>query len=285
MKDAESKLIKSSGESFSVELIQTVLLIALLPGVFYLCNFVFAKAPDFNETLALAISGLICALAVFGVLSLLIQRNISKSAAALILVLSLAADIGLNILIRDIESTHYGAVRLHYYALINLALLGIAWSGGVLLSGVIKKASYLIPLVVAAGIADIWSVGWGVTSEIVQSKTAMNYLLFSFPVAGKEILPLIGVTDFVFATLFLMLAHRFDMPIITTRILLVSAFILAITVAVWCGIGVPVLPVMGVLFIIGNYKHVKITDPKDRKDAVLGIIIIVTALAVVTLVK
>ena len=281
----ESEINKNSGESSIVELIQTVLLIALLPGVFYLCNFVFDKAPEFNEAQALAISGLICALAVFGVLSLLIQRNISKSTAALILVLSLAADIGLNINIREIEAVHYSSTWLHYYALINLALLGIAWSAGVLLSGVIKKASYLIPLVVAAGIADIWSVGWGVTSEIVQSKTAMNYLLFSFPVAGKEILPLIGVTDFVFATLFLMLAHQFDMPIITTRILLAAAFILSITVAVWCGLGVPVLPIMGVLFIIGNYKHVKITDPKERKDAVLGIIIIVTALAVATLVK
>jgi len=281
----EPEINKNSGESSIVELIQTVLLIALLPGILYLCNFVFAKAPEFNEAQALAISGLICAFAVFGVLALLIQRNISKSTAALILFLSLAADIGLSILIREVEATHYGAVRLHYYALINLALLGIAWSGGVLLSGVIKKASYLIPLVAAAGIADIWSVGWGVTSEIVKSKTAMNYLLFSFPVAGKEILPLIGVTDFVFATLFLTLAHRFNMPIISTRILLAAAFILSITVAVWCGIGVPVLPVMGVLFIIGNYKHVKITDPKERKDAVLGIIIIVTALAVVTLIK
>ncbi len=260
-------------------------MIALLPGILYLCHFVFAKASDFNEAPALAISGLICSLAVFGVLSLLIQRNISKLIATLILVLSIAADIGLNIIIRDVEAAHCGSVRLHYYALINLALLGIAWSGGILLSGVIKKASYLIPLVVSAGIADIWSVGWGVTSEIVQSKTAMNYLLFSFPVAGKEILPLIGVTDFVFATLFLTLAYRFDMPIRTTRILLVSAFILSVTVAVWCGIGVPVLPVMGVLFIIGNYKHVKITDPKERKDAVLGIIIIATALAAVTFIK
>ncbi len=281
----ESKLKTSGGGTFSVELIQTVLLVALLPGVFYLCNFVFAKAPAFNEAQALAISGLICALAVFGVLSLLIQRNISKSTAALILFLSLAADIGLNIIIRDIETAHCGAVWLHYYALINLALLGIAWSAGVLLCGVIKKASYLIPLVVAAGIADIWSVGWGVTSEIVKSKTAMNYLLFSFPVVGKDILPLIGVTDFVFATLFLTLAHRFNMPIITTQILLAAAFILSITVAVWCGIGVPVLPVMGVFFIIGNYKHVKISEPKEMKDAALGIMIIVTGLAIATLIK
>ncbi len=285
MKDTESNLKKSGNESSIVELIQTVLLIALLPGILYLCDFVFAKTPDFDEALALAISGLICALSVFGVLALLIQRNISKLKAALILVLSLTADIGLNIIIRKVEAAHYDSTWLHYYALINLALLGIAWSGGVLLSGIIKKASYLIPLVVAAGIADIWSVGWGVTSEIVQSKTAMNYLLFSFPVAGKEILPLIGVTDFVFATLFLSLARRFDMPLITTQILLAAAFILSIIVAVSCGIGIPVLPVMGILFIIGNYKHVKITDPKERKDAVLGIIIIVTMLAVVTLIK
>ncbi len=39
------------------------------------------------------------------------------------------------------------------------------------------------------------------------------------------------------------------------------------------------------LFIIGQYKYIKIVDPKEKREAVYGILIIATALAVVTFVK
>ena len=58
-----------------------------------------------------------------------------------------------------------------------------------------------------------------------------------------------------------------------------------IILAVFGGFGVPVLPVMGMLFIIGQYKHIKISDPKEKKDALIGILIITAALVMVTLIK
>lgn len=113
----------------------------------------------------------------------------------------------------------------------------------------------------------------------------MNYLLFSFPVSRKDILPVIGVTDFIFAAMFLSLSFKFGMPVIRTRILVAASFFISITVAVFCGFGVPVLPVMGLFFVIGQYEYVKIVDPKEKRDAVYGILIIATALAAITFIK
>ena len=196
----------------------------------------------------------------------------------------LGTNIGINIMLRGLQ-TASSNLLLHYNAGINLTLLGFALCGGILLSGTIKNPSYLIPLAAAAGLADMWSVSFGVTNKIIQSRTAMNFLLFSFPVAGKGILPVIGVTDFIFAAMFLSLSSRFDMPVIRTQVLMAASFIISITVAVFGGFGVPVLPVMGLLFIIGQYKYIKIVNPEEKREAVYGILIIATALAVITFIK
>ena len=196
----------------------------------------------------------------------------------------LGTNIGINIMLRGLQ-TASSNLLLHYNAGINLTLLGIALCGGILLSGTIKKPSYLIPLAAAAGLADMWSVSFGVTNKIIQSRTAMNFLLFSFPVSGKGILPVIGVTDFIFAAMFLSLSSRFDMPVIRTQALVAASIFVSITVAVFGGFGVPVLPVMGLFFVIGQYSYVKIVDPKEKRDAVCGILIIAAALAAITFIK
>lgn len=44
-----------------------------------------------------------------------------------------------------------------------------------------------------------------------------------------------------------------------------------ITVAAFSCFGMPVLPVMGLLFIIAQYKYVEIVGPKEKREAVWGI--------------
>ena len=259
-------------------------IIAVWTGIFYVCYFVFSKASFSGGAPSFFISGLICSLSAFGVLSLLVEKKFQRQKVAIVLVLCLVADIGINKVLQVFQTVNSNSL-LHYYAGINITLMGIALCGGILLGGIIKKPSYLIPLAAAAGLADIWSVAFGVTNKIVQSRTAMNFLLFSFPVAGKGILPVIGVTDFIFAAMFLSLSLKFDMPVIRTHILVAASFIISITVAASVGFGVPVLPVMGLLFVIGQYKHVKIVDPKEKGEAVCGILIIAAALAVVSFIK
>ena len=281
---SDSRLEKIDGGSITIKTTMPALIIAVWIGIFYVCYYVFADASFSVGTLNSAMSGLICSLSAFGVISFLVAKKLERKKAAVILILCLGTDIGINKMLQGFQTANSN-ILLHYYAGINLTLLGIALCAGILLSSIIKKPSYLIPLTVAAGLADIWSVSFGVTNKIIQSRTAMNFLLFSFPVAGKGILPVIGVTDFIFAAMFLSLSYRFDMPVIRTQVLVAASFIISITVAVFGGFGVPVLPLMGVLFIIGQYKYIKIVDPKEKREAVYGILIIATALAVVTFVK
>ncbi len=281
---SDSRLDKIDGVSITGRTTMPAVILAVWIGIFYVCYYIFAKVSFSSGALDFVISGLICSLSAFGVLSFLVEKKLQRQKAVVILILCLGADIGINKVLQGFQTANSNSL-LHYYAGINLTLMGIALAGGILLGSIIKKPSYLIPLAAAAGLADIWSVGFGVTKKIVQSRTAMNFLLFSFPVAGKGILPVIGVTDFIFAAMFLSLSFRFDMPVIRTQILVAASFIISITVAVFGGFGVPVLPVMGVLFIIGQYKYVKIVDPKEKREAVCGILIIATALAVVTFIK
>lgn len=282
--NSDSRSRKISGASIARRTTMSAVIIAVWTGIFYSCYYIFSKTSFSVSTLNSAMSGLICSLSAFGVLSFLVAKKLERQKAVIILILCLGADIGINKVLQGIQTANSN-ILLHYYAGINLTLLGVALCGGILLSRIIKKPSYLIPLVAAAGLADIWSVSFGVTNKVIQSRTAMNFLLFSFPVAGKGILPVIGVTDFIFAALFLSLSSRFDIPVIRTQVLVAASFIISITVAVFGGFGVPVLPVMGLFFIIGQYKYIKIVDPKEKREAVYGILIIAAALAVVTFMK
>ena len=280
----EDSGLEKGGASVAGRITMTAVIIAAWTGIFYVYYFLFEKASFSGGVPELIISGLICSMSALGVLSYLVLKKFQRRKAAIMLLLCLGADIGINWGIRSLEIAGSNSL-LHCYAGINLTLLGIALFGGILLGSIIKKPSYLIPLAAAAGLADIWSVVFGVTHEIAQSRAAMNFLLFSFPVAGKGILPIIGVMDFVFAAMFLYLSSRFNIPVIRTRFIVAASFIISITVAVFGGFSVPVLPVMGVLFVIGQYKYIKIVDPKEKRDAIYGILIIAVALAVVTLIK
>ncbi len=252
-------------------------------GVFYFCLFLFSRVSFPGDVMAMGAAGLACSLSAFGALALISGKNVTRSRLVVMLMACACADIGVNLAALHLPLP--AGVAPHVHAGVNLTLMGVAFCGGRLMSDMIKKPSYIIPLAAAAGLADIWSVTLGVTNEIIQSRTAMNFLLLYFPVAGKGVLPIIGVTDFVFAVMFLSLSRKFHIPMARTRLLLAASFVLSVGVAAIGGFGVPVLPVMGVLFIVGNHAHIRITDPREKRDAALGLLIIMVALAAVTLTR
>lgn len=282
--NSDSRSEKIDGASINYKTTMSAVIIAVWVGIFYSCYYISSKTSFSVGTLNSVMFRLICSLSALGVLSFLVAKKLKKRKAVIILILCLITNLGINIVLQGFQTVSSN-ILLHYYAGINLTLLGIALCAGILLSSIIKNSTYLIPIIAAAGLADIWSVFFGVTNKIIQSRTAMNFLFFSFPVSGRGILPVIGVTDFIFAVMFLSFSSRFDMPVIRTQILVAASFIISITVAVFGGFGVPVLPVMGLFFITGQYKYVKIVDPKEKRDAVCGILIIATALAVITFIK
>lgn len=252
-------------------------------AVYYLCSIVFTHL-TIKSSFSIFLSGMICALTTFAILSFLVKSYFSQKVIGSILIVCILAIVGMNQLIRVTEAEHSGRL-LHYFAAINIFLIGMALCCGMFIARFIKKSTYIIPIAAAAGVADLWSVFLGVTSEIVQSRTAMNYLLITFPVAGKGILPLIGVTDFIFATLFLSLSFRLNLDFKKTQVIVAASFALSIFMAVASGIGIPVLPIMGSGFVLAHYNKIKITDPEEKRDAIRGLIIILLLLIVATFVK
>jgi len=193
--------------------------------------------------------------------------------------LGILTDIGIN------QSITQGSGTAHHSAFINLSLLGLTLSGGILVSRLVERATYILPLSVIAGIADIWSVFAGVTKKAVESKVALNYALFSYPVPGFGIRPLVGATDFLFAVLYMSLARRFGFSLKKNLTLLALSFLISIAIAIISGVGIPVLPVMALFIILGNWSQVKVTDPKELRESLTGIVLIVVALTVITLVR
>ncbi len=274
--------------------------LGLYYGFFYIGRQVSFANYSWGPSVALILSAVMCSLVTIGVLAFLVQRKFAGLILPCLLIICVAADVALNRSIisfqteqPDVESISTPETEervnsendplLHYLAAINLSLLGIALSGGLLVSGRINKTSYLIPLSVIAGIADCWSVFAGVTKQIAASRVATNYVLVNFPVSGQGIQPLIGAADFLFSVMYLDLSQRFNLPTKRTLFVLIISFLASIALATLIGTGLPVLPVMAVLFIAAHYDRIRIVDPREKREALIGATIVAGILAAATL--
>lgn len=268
-------------------------------GIFFISRLGFVPNVLKNYSIALLISAIVCSLLTVGVLAILTQRQISRPILFGVMFFCILTDVALNQSMisgrnetqaieninalekeNGIDSKNH--LLIHRFAAINLSLLGIALCGGILVSGIIEKPSYLIPISIIAGIADTWSVIAGVTKEIAASKIATGYFLLHFPVFDRGIEPLIGVTDFLFAAMYFDLSRRFHFPVKKTLFILAASFFSAIAIVPIVGPGIPVLPVMATIFIVAYFEDVKITDTQEKRDAVLGALIVTISLAAAT---
>ncbi len=141
----------------------------------------------------------------------------------------------------------------------------------------IDQVSHLIPIVIVAGLADIWSVSAGATAVIIKSST-IHYFLLRFPLlsgGSGEIPPLIGLTDFLFFGIFFQAAVRFGLGTVKNLLLLGSSFLMTVLIAVLAGVGLPVLPFMGAFFVAGNFRKLILKAEELLQIAVfLGAVIL-----------
>jgi hypothetical protein len=152
------------------------------------------------------------------------------------------------------------------------SILFLAMAQIVLASGIglwigsgIDKISHLLPVALVAGFADIWSVFAGATSEIIASPS-INYFFLRFPVLGMERLQyLIGLTDYLFYAIFFQAAVRFGLGAKKNMLLLISSFLVTVGFALYFKLGLPVLPFMGALFVLGNYKKLSISKKEGKE--------------------
>ncbi|HNV71341.1 MAG TPA: hypothetical protein PKO06_16680 [Candidatus Ozemobacteraceae bacterium] len=144
--------------------------------------------------------------------------------------------------------------------ILGLAQLLIAAGVGLWIGFGIDEIGHLIPIALVAGLADIWSVSAGATAVIITSPH-IHYFLLRFPMLGgdKPLMPfLIGLTDFLFFAIFYTAAVRFALPQRRTLNLLLASFVVTVALALFFQVGLPVLPFMAVLFVAGNWHHLRV---------------------------
>lgn len=134
----------------------------------------------------------------------------------------------------------------------------------------VDERSHLIPIALVATLADIWSVSKGATALIIRS-SHIHYFLLRFPLLGgtTESLPfLIGLTDFLFFGIYFQSAVKFDLGTRKNVILLGAGFLTTVGAALFFHVGLPVLPFISILFVLGNLNRLSLKK-EDLKPIVL----------------
>ncbi len=155
--------------------------------------------------------------------------------------------------------------------LLALAQLTLATGIGLWIGRGIDEIGYLIPVALVAGLADIWSVFAGATQMIVRN-AEINYFLMRFPEPGTTQLPmLIGLSDYLFAAIFYASAVKFNLAVRRTLALVFASFVIAVGLAFVCQNGFPVLPIMALLFVVGNLGRLTVS----RRDVVTTVYVLI----------
>lgn len=166
--------------------------------------------------------------------------------------------------------------------LLSLAQLTLASGIGLWIAEGIDDITHLIPVALVATIADIWSVSAGATAKIVVS-SSINYFLLRFPLPAFDAIPyLIGLTDFLFFAIFFQAAIRYNLGALKNSILLASSFIIAIVSALFTSTGLPVLPFMAVLFVVGNFSKLEFKK-EELKQVLIFVLVILVLFAFISL--
>ncbi|HPG60101.1 MAG TPA: efflux RND transporter permease subunit, partial [Candidatus Wallbacteria bacterium] len=146
-------------------------------------------------------------------------------------------------------------------ALVSLiCLVSAAGLIGRIIAVRIDEIGFLIPLCLIAALADIWSVFFGVTSELVSKKSAaLNYLLMRYPtLSAGDLRQYIGISDFLFATILMGAAMNFKLNVKKTYAGFAAAFFITFLTVVITHRGIPAIPAISLAFIIINGPRLKI---------------------------
>ena len=150
---------------------------------------------------------------------------------------------------------------------LGLAQLLFAAGIGLWIGLGIDKAGHLIPLALVASLADVWSVSGGATAVIIKS-SQIHYFLLRFPLCSGPAVEfpfLIGLTDFLFFAIFFQAAVRFKLGTVRNLLLLIVSFFAAVISAIFFDTGLPVLPFMGSLFLLVNFRGLSLSREETKQ--------------------
>lgn len=141
-----------------------------------------------------------------------------------------------------------------------LCLISAAGLTGRVIAVRIDEAAFLIPLCLVAAAADIWSVFFGVTSEMITKKSAaLEYLLLRYPTLGAgHLKQYIGISDFLFATILMGCALNFRLNAKKTYLAVAVSFFVTFATVVLTNMGIPAIPFISFAFIIVNAPRLRL---------------------------
>lgn len=154
------------------------------------------------------------------------------------------------------------------HIMLDLGAVALAGGLGMIVGRLMRRPGYLVPVLVAAGTIDIYSVFFGPTAKIMRQPVLMSHFLFYWPLLGTDrIRGLIGIADFVFAGLLLAGAVSFGRPLRRTAAAFAAGCIVEF-VALWLlpVDGLPILPFIAAAYIIAEWKFL-VADRKNLENA------------------
>jgi hypothetical protein len=153
----------------------------------------------------------------------------------------------------------------------GLSLVIFSFSVGELLSREVLSSGHLIPVAVVLALVDFWSVIGGPSRQIAKDIAEFagkegytqnlpppwtSFLLLRFPqFLMREIYSFLGIGDLVILAFLIGCIHRFNLPVKASYSALILGTVLAVLVANLLVKAIPVLPVIALLFILANFRH------------------------------
>ncbi|MEY4581767.1 MAG: hypothetical protein RL701_6470 [Pseudomonadota bacterium] len=151
-----------------------------------------------------------------------------------------------------------------------LALLIAGTVVGSLIGRRVKQAGHLSFVALVSGLADTWSVTQpsGISHMIVNEPTALSLLALPWPLPGTEdIAPLLGVGDVVFVALYIAATRAHALPMRRTLLGLSAGFALSTCCVVLLERPIPVLPWLGICFVLAQPQARRIAAEDLRRGA------------------
>jgi hypothetical protein len=147
---------------------------------------------------------------------------------------------------------------------ILLALLAFGSGLGAWVGGSIEEAGHLLFVALVSSAVDTFSVAHpdGPSAALLRQPQALALLALPWPMLGtRDVVPLLGVGDVVFASLYWAAGKRHALPRLRTLLALASGFALTALTVTLLERAIPVLPFLGVAIVAA---HPEARRPQGR---------------------
>ena len=156
----------------------------------------------------------------------------------------------------------------------GLSLLILSFLLGELLSREVTHPGHLLPVALVLVIVDIWSVSSGPSEQVAETAIKFSesggyaqdtvpplitFLLLNFPqISTDKIYSFMGIGDLIIIAFFIGCIHKFNFPLKRSYASLIIGPIVAMLIANLIGEAIPALPVIAILFVVVNIRHLKL---------------------------